>query len=78
MTELQAVCGVISTMCTLIWIVNQIFWYKMFKNYFDRQEALIDYQLDLTELHTQLLNAQLREYNPKIPYHKTTEMKDEF
>lgn len=71
--NIQVICGVITTICTLIWIVNQLCWYSMFKKYFDRQEEVMHYQVELNDLHKTLLDAQIHQMGWNKIDHKSDE-----
>jgi|GEM_PF-5437472 len=39
--EVPVLCAIISSTCSVIWIVNQICWYRIFKKHFSIQQKYI-------------------------------------
>lgn len=59
MTE---IFGMLSLMCLfIIWIVNQVYWYKMFQKHFESQASTTDRLMKLNDLHRLLIEEQLRQ-----------------
>ena len=59
MTE---IFGMLALMCIfIIWIVNQMYWYKLFQKHFDSQAYTTDRLMELNDLHKVLIRAQLRQ-----------------
>jgi hypothetical protein len=61
--EIPVVCAIISSTCSLIWIANQICWYRIFKNHFLKQQKHLELQERILNIHMRHIS---REKDKKI------------
>lgn len=47
--DIPIVCALISSFCSVVWIVNQLCWYFLFKKHFQKQEELFDLNVTLLQ-----------------------------